>query len=155
MEANVRKLFEFARKLGLCGLIGEPAPDQLDLVEKMVKEYDIQLCFHNHPKNLEEPDYLNWEPAYLVSLMKNRDPRMEFSVDTGHLARSGVDCVEAIKMFRDRVHSGQRREGSHTGKRRSSLRRGNRQHRWDSKRTEAEWIPGATSRWNTNTLPTN
>ncbi|MBI5394993.1 MAG: hypothetical protein HZA91_06805, partial [Verrucomicrobia bacterium] len=41
-EANVRKLFEFARKLGLRGLTGEPPVDQLDLVEKMVKEYDIQ-----------------------------------------------------------------------------------------------------------------
>lgn len=105
MEANVRKLFEFARKLGLRGLTGEPAPDQLDLVEKMVKEYDIQLCFHNHPKNTEKPEYLNWEPAYLLSLMKNRDPRMGFSVDTGHLARSGVDSVQAIKLFGDRVHS--------------------------------------------------
>jgi sugar phosphate isomerase/epimerase len=105
MEANVRKLFEFARKLGLRGLTGEPPPGQMDLVEKMVKEYDIQLCFHNHPKNPAKPEYVNWEPAYLFSLMKNRDPRMGFCVDTGHLARSGVNSVEAIKLFGDRVFS--------------------------------------------------
>ena len=104
-EANVRKLFEFARKLGLRGLTGEPAPDQLDLVEKMVKEYDIQLCFHNHPKNPAKLEYLNWDPAYLLSLMKKRDPRMGFSVDTGHLARSGVDTVGAIKLFKGRINS--------------------------------------------------
>ena len=104
-EAGVRKLFEFARKLGLRGLTGEPAPEHLDLVEKMVKEFNIQLCFHNHPKNPKKPDYLNWDPKYLLSLMDKRDPRMGFSVDTGHLARSGVDSVETLKMFKKRALS--------------------------------------------------
>jgi len=104
-EAGVRKLFEFARKLGLRGLTGEPAPEHLDLVEKMVKQYDIQLCFHNHPKNPKKPDYLNWDPAYLLTLMKTRDPRMGFSVDTGHLSRSGLDAVETIKRLQGRIHS--------------------------------------------------
>ena len=104
-EVGVRKLFEFARKLGLRGLTGEPAPDKLDLVEKMVKEFNIQLCFHNHPKNPKKPDYLNWDPKYLFSLMEKRDPRMGFSVDTGHLARSGVDTVETLKLFKKRALS--------------------------------------------------
>lgn len=105
VETNLRKLFEFARKLGLRGLTGEPPAEQLDLVEKMVREYDIQLCFHNHPKNPAKPDYRNWEPAYLFSLMKDRDPRMGFSVDTGHLARSGVNSAETVKLFGSRVLS--------------------------------------------------
>ena len=102
---GVRKLFEFGRKLGLRGLTGEPAPDQLDLVEQMVKEYDIQLCFHNHPHNPKKPEYLNWDPKYLFSLMEKRDPRMGFSVDTGHLVRSGVDTVETLKLFKKRALS--------------------------------------------------
>lgn len=105
VEQNVRKLFEFARKLGLRGLTGEPPVEHLDLVEKMVKEYDIQLCFHNHPRNPKKPEYRNWEPAYLLTLMAKRDPRMGFSVDTGHLTRSGVNAVEAIKLFGGRVLS--------------------------------------------------
>ena len=105
VERNVRKLFEFARKLGLRGLTGEPPLEHLDLVEKMVKEYDIQLCFHGHPKNPAKPDYLNWDPKYLLSLMEKRDPRMGLSVDTGHLTRSGLDAVEAIKQYRSRVLS--------------------------------------------------
>lgn len=104
-EANLRKLFEFARKLGLRGLTGEPPVDQLDLVEKMVKEFDIRLCFHNHPKDPKKPDYRNWDPVYLLSLMDKRDPRMGFSVDTGHLSRSGVDPVAAVKLFGKRVNS--------------------------------------------------
>lgn len=105
VEANLRKLFGFARKLGLRGLTGEPPADQMDLVERMVQEYDVQLCFHNHPKNSAKPEYRNWEPAYLLSLMQGRDPRMGFCVDTGHLARSGVNSVEAIKLFGSRVLS--------------------------------------------------
>ncbi len=104
-EANVRKLFDFARKLGLRGLTGEPPADQLDLVEKMVKEYDLQFCFHNHPKDPARPDYKNWNPAYLITLMEKRDPRMGFSVDTGHLSRSGVDTVETFKLFKGRTLS--------------------------------------------------
>jgi sugar phosphate isomerase/epimerase len=104
-EAHVRKLFEFARKLGLRGLTGEPPADQLDLVEKMVREYDIRLCFHNHPKDPNKPDYRNWDPVYLLTMMEKRDPRMGFSVDTGHLSRSGVDPVETVRLFGKRVLS--------------------------------------------------
>jgi len=105
VEANVRKLFEFARKLGLRGLTGEPPVEHLDLVERMVKEYDIQLCFHNHPKDPKRPDYKNWDPVYLLSLMDKRDPRMGFSLDTGHISRSGLVPVEAVKIFKNRILS--------------------------------------------------
>ncbi len=105
VEANVRRLFEFARKLGLRGLTGEPPVEQLDLVEKLVREYDIQLCFHNHPKNPARPEYRNWDPAYLLSLMKGRDPRMGFCADTGHFARSGLDVVEVLKSYGNRLFS--------------------------------------------------
>ncbi|MCX7887762.1 MAG: sugar phosphate isomerase/epimerase [Verrucomicrobiae bacterium] len=105
VEAGVRKMFEFARKLGLRGLTGEPPVEHLDLIEKFVKEYDIQLCFHNHPKDPKRPHYRNWDPAYLASLMQKRDRRMGFCVDTGHLSRSGIDPVEAIKLLGPRVLS--------------------------------------------------
>lgn len=105
VEENLRKLFGFARKLGLSGLTGEPPTEYLDLVEKMVKEYDIRLHFHNHPKNPDKPDYRNWDPAYLMALMDGRDPRMGFSVDTGHFSRSGVSPAEVVALFGKRVHS--------------------------------------------------
>jgi len=104
-EAKLRKLFAFAQKLGLRGLTGEPPPDQLDLVERLVKEYDIQLCFHNHPKDPKRPEYRNWDPAYLFSLMEGRDPRMGFSLDTGHISRSGLDPVAAVRLFGKRTLS--------------------------------------------------
>jgi sugar phosphate isomerase/epimerase len=104
-EAGVRRVFEFARQLGLRGLTGEPPKEQLDLVESMVKQYNIQWCFHNHPRDPKHLEYRNWEPAHVLSLLQKRDPRLGVSLDTGHLARSGVDPVEALKLLKGRVLS--------------------------------------------------
>lgn len=104
-ESGPRKVFEFARKLGLRGLTGEPPEDQFDIVEKLAKEYDIQFCLHNHPKDAKQPDYRNWEPAHVLSLVKHRDRRVGACVDTGHLVRSGIKPAEAIKTLGDRVLS--------------------------------------------------
>jgi sugar phosphate isomerase/epimerase len=104
-EAETRKLFEFAKKIGLRGLTGEPPVGQLDLIERLVKEYDIQLCFHNHAKNPSKPEYRNWDPVYLMALMKGRDLRMGFSVDTGHITRSGMDPVAYLKIAEGRILS--------------------------------------------------
>jgi len=104
-EEDTRKLFAFAKRLGLRGLTGEPAADRFDLVERMVKEFDVQLCFHNHAKNPEKPQYRNWDPAYLMGLMRGRDPRMGFSVDTGHVYRSGMNPVDYLRAVQGRVLS--------------------------------------------------
>lgn len=104
-DEETRKLFAFAKKLGLKGLTGEPPVDRFDVVERMVKEYDVQLCFHNHAKNKDKPAYRNWDAEYLMGLMKGRDPRMGFSVDTGHIYRSGMDPVAYLRAVEGRVLS--------------------------------------------------
>ena len=48
-EAQARKIFEFAKKLGLYGVTTESV-DAIDTIEKLVKEYDIRVGFHDHPK---------------------------------------------------------------------------------------------------------
>ncbi len=105
LEANVRRLFEFARAMGLKALTGEPPAEHLDLVERMVREYDIELHVHNHPKNPSRPEYRNWDPEYLMSLVKDRDPRIGFSLDVGHLTRSGLRAAEVIRRMGPRVRS--------------------------------------------------
>lgn len=104
-EDEARKLFEFAKKLGLRGLTGEPPVDKMDMIEKLVKEYNIQLCFHNHPRNPGKPEYRNWDPVYLMGLMDGRDPRLGFSMDTGHIYRSGLDPLDYLKKVQGRVLS--------------------------------------------------
>ncbi|MGC4048098.1 MAG: hypothetical protein QM758_30270 [Armatimonas sp.] len=49
-----RKTFEFAKKLGLYAISCEPAADAFDSLEKLVKEYDIRIAIHNHPRRAEQ-----------------------------------------------------------------------------------------------------
>src|SRR5258707_9081883 len=48
-EAGARKIFEFAKKMGLRAVTTE-STDAIDTIEKMVKEYDIMVGFHDHPR---------------------------------------------------------------------------------------------------------
>jgi sugar phosphate isomerase/epimerase len=104
-EAALRKVFEFAKKLDLVALTGEPPISGFDLVEKLCKEYNIQFCLHNHRKDDNKPDYQNWNPDYTVKLMQGRDKRMGFCLDTGHLVRSNLKPVDALKKMKGRVFS--------------------------------------------------
>jgi sugar phosphate isomerase/epimerase len=46
-----------------------------------------------------------WDPNYVFSLVKDRDPRFGVCADVGHWTRSGVDAVAALKIFEGRVIS--------------------------------------------------
>ncbi len=104
-EAELRKTFEFAKKMDFVALTGEPPESGFDLVEKLCKEYDIRFCLHNHRKDDAHPNYKNWDPTYTINLMKNRDKHMGFCLDTGHLVRSGLKPVDALKTLKGRVFS--------------------------------------------------
>ena len=60
-EASMRKVFDFARKMGIRTIVTEPADDDFTLLEKLVDEYDIRIAIHNHPApakyNLPETVY--------------------------------------------------------------------------------------------------
>jgi len=103
-ESQARKIFEFAKKMGLFAVTTESV-DAIDTIEKMVKEYDIKVAFHDHPKQAKNPNYKMWDPKYILSVVKNRDRRIGSCADTGHWLTSGVDPVEAIKILRGRVIS--------------------------------------------------
>ena len=104
-ESALRKTFDFAKKMEMVALTGEPPANGFDLVEKLCKEYDIRFCLHNHRRDPAHADYKNWDPDYTVGLMKNRDKHMGFFLDTGHLVRSGLKPVDALKKMQGRVFS--------------------------------------------------
>jgi sugar phosphate isomerase/epimerase len=104
-EQECRKVFEFARQLGLYAVTSEPKEDAMDLIEKLVKEYDIAMAIHNHPKQPNNPAYKVWDPDYILSLVQNRDKRLGACADLGHFARSGIKPVDALKKLEGRVIS--------------------------------------------------
>jgi sugar phosphate isomerase/epimerase len=104
-EAECRKVFEFAKKLGLRAVTSEAKADAMDLIEKLVKEFDIAMAIHNHPKNPRDPNYKHWDPEFVLSLVKGRDRRLGSCADTGHFARSGIKPIDALKILEGRVIS--------------------------------------------------
>ena len=103
-EAGARKIFEFAKKFELYGITTESV-DAMDTIEKLVKEYDIRVGFHDHPRQPDNPGYKMWDPNYVLSVVKDRDPRIGSCADVGHWVRSGLDPVDCLKILQGRIIS--------------------------------------------------
>lgn len=103
-EAGARKIFEFAKKLGLYGITTESV-GSIDVIEKLVKEYDIRVGFHDHPKRANDPSYKMWDPNYLLSVVKDRDPRIGSCADVGHWVRSGLNPLDCLRILNGRIIS--------------------------------------------------
>lgn len=101
--AENRKVFEFCKGMGIGVVVTEPDVNALDAIEALVKEFDIRMAIHNHPKRPLDRAYRFWDPEYILSLVKDRDPRMGACADTGHWVRSGLDPVECIRLLKGRI----------------------------------------------------
>jgi sugar phosphate isomerase/epimerase len=100
-EAEARKVFELAKKMGLYGVTTESI-EAIDTLEKLAKEYDIKVCFHNHPK---KPMYKMWDPDFVFGAVKDRHENVGFCADIGHWATSGLDPLEVIRKIAPRVRA--------------------------------------------------
>ena len=49
-EAENRKVFEFAKKMGIETIVSEPPQDAFTLLDKLTEEYGINVALHNHPQ---------------------------------------------------------------------------------------------------------
>ncbi|HUR58666.1 MAG TPA: TIM barrel protein [Opitutaceae bacterium] len=103
-EAAARKVFEFARKMELSAIITESI-DSLDLIEKLAKEYDIDVGIHQHARKPGDPDYKIWDPAFVRELLKNRDRRLGACADGGHWQTSGIRAIDGLKTLEGRIVS--------------------------------------------------
>lgn len=99
-----RRIFEFAKTLGLYAITTEDV-DKLDAIEPLVKEYDIRVAIHNHPRRLDNPNYQVWDPHYVLQVVKDRDPRIGACADTGHWQTSGLNPVYGLRVLKGRIIS--------------------------------------------------
>lgn len=102
--AEWRKIFEFGKKLGLYAITTEDAL-KLDIIEPLVKEFDIKLAIHNHPRQPNKPDYKVWDPHYIMEVTKGRDARIGACADTGHWQTSGLNPVFCLRVLKGRIIS--------------------------------------------------
>lgn len=101
---EARKLFRWAKGLGVL-VINTESADAIDTIELMVREFDMKVGFHDHPKRPDNPNYRMWDPGYVYELVKDRDARIGACADTGHWVRSGLKPVDAIRTLKGRIVS--------------------------------------------------
>jgi sugar phosphate isomerase/epimerase len=93
-EGMIRQAFEYNKMLKSPLIVIGPSARTLPIIEKFVKEYNIQVAVHNHgPSDKHFPT-----PASALAVMKGMDPRVGVCMDVGHTMRSGVDPVAAAKV---------------------------------------------------------
>jgi len=101
---EARKLFRWAKGLHLM-VINTESTDAIDTIEQMVKEFDIKVGFHDHPRQPNNPNYKMWDPNYVLSVLRNRDRRIGSCADIGHWVRSGIKPIEAVRILKGRIVS--------------------------------------------------
>ncbi len=110
-EAGSRKVFEFAKDFGLISITSEPPEDAFDTLDKLVKEFDIRVAIHNHPK-----DSHYWHPDTVLKAIKGHDPRIGSCADTGHWPRSEMAAIDCMKKLEGHIQSSHLKDTDKIGK---------------------------------------
>lgn len=101
-EAEARKIFEFAKDMGIETIVSEPDPAAMDTLDKLTEEFKINVAIHNHPKS---PFTRYWNPQTVLDAIKGHSRRIGACADVGHWVRSGLDPIECLKMLEGRIIS--------------------------------------------------
>ena len=110
--ATARKLFEFAKAYGMKTVVVVPygvkdgagryeSEEMLDVLDALVKEFDIRAAIHNHG-----PDTPTLYPTAEAAMKRiaGRDRRIGVCLDVGHERRAGIDPVAFIRAHGDRIY---------------------------------------------------
>jgi sugar phosphate isomerase/epimerase len=97
-EKNTRKIFDFAKDMGIETIVSEPPEDSFDLLDKLTQEYGINIAIHDHPK----PNHY-WNPDTVLRVINGRNPRIGDCADVGHWQRSGVNPIEALQKMQGHI----------------------------------------------------
>ena len=89
---ELRHYFEYARACGMPLMVAAPTHKTLPTVEKLAREFDIQVAIHTHGP--EDPHFPT--PQVVLRAVKDMDPRIGLCMDVGHSMRGGADVVEEI-----------------------------------------------------------
>ena len=99
-EASQRKVFEFAKAMGIETICTEPNGKQLPELDKLANEYEINIALHNHPRPSR---YWNYETV--LRRTRKLSKRVGACADIGHWMRSDIDPLEALKALEGRIIS--------------------------------------------------
>ena len=98
-KAQNRKLFEFAKDMGISLIIVEPGDFAIfDNLEELAKEFDIRVAIHNHGIRS-----LYGNPLVVRALLKHRDPHIGVCMDAGWITSTGMKPAAVFRDYQGRV----------------------------------------------------
>ena len=112
--AEVQKIMDFAKKMGLYGVCTE-STEQVAAWEAAAKEFDIKVAFHEHGGSMSKPDYKVWHPLYILGVVESRDERLGACADLGHWCTSDLKPIECLRILKGRVISVHLKDKSEMG----------------------------------------
>jgi len=92
-EAEARKVFSFAKKLGLISIVSEPEESTIPMLDKLCQEYGINIAIHEHMK----PNRY-WDPHHVLEVCQGRSAHIGACSDVGHWRRSGIEPLDGLKI---------------------------------------------------------
>jgi len=96
---GLRHSFEYAKAAGLPMIVCAPTHEDLPLVERLVKEFDIRIAINNHgPEDKHFPTVQS-----VLDAVRPLDRRCGLCMDIGHSARTGADVVKSIAQAGKRL----------------------------------------------------
>ena len=90
-ESASRKLFEFAKGLGVETIVSSPSPESLPAIDKLANEFGINVAIEG--RNTKQT----------LSALAGRSKRIGVCADTGAYRQEGIKPVDALALFKDRV----------------------------------------------------
>ena len=98
-EQDNRKLFEFAKFMGMKLIVVEPGDFKIwDNLEVLAKEFDIRVAVHNHGI---KSTYGN--PNTVKNILQHRDSHLGVCMDIGWITSANFDAAKVFKEYNGRV----------------------------------------------------
>lgn len=99
-EPGWRRVFAFARKLGVEALVAEPALEQMRLVGRLCDEFDIRLAV---PSGNRTRHATFADPRQLGKTLKDASPRLGVCANLDAWQHAGTDPVRAVRALPNRL----------------------------------------------------
>lgn len=91
-DENGRKVFEFAKNMGVQTIVASPQPAALADIDKLANEFGINVALENRS-----------DPGGAMKSLEGRSKRMGVYADIGGWMLAGIKPVEALSQVKDRL----------------------------------------------------
>jgi sugar phosphate isomerase/epimerase len=97
---QVNQAFGYAKAAGMSRIMAAPSVAMLSVLDEKVKQYDLQVCIHNHGPG----DDVFPTPDVAYQAIKDLDRRIGLCHDVGHTLRYGADPIAQTEKCADRIY---------------------------------------------------